>query len=120
MAALDRAETVVCEPTLRLDLEIPLWTTSAVLAALGRLEASVRHQAARGDLTTIECVLAAARVQELRRQLPALTSGEGMLESTFDGYEPVRGDAPRRPRRTADPRHREAYLISLTRQGARE
>jgi hypothetical protein len=42
-----------------------------------------------------------------------------VLESTFDGYRRVHGDPPTRARTTADPMHREAYLISLTRQGAR-
>jgi ribosomal protection tetracycline resistance protein len=58
-------------------------------------------------------------VQDLRRRLPGLTAGEGVLESTFDGYRPVHGDPPIRRRTTADPRHRKDYLRSLTRQGAR-
>lgn len=119
MRALDQAGTVVCEPTLKVSLEIPVWAISTVLTALGRLGAAVRHQSVRGDLTTIETVVPAARVQDLQRQLPGLTAGEGVLESTFDGYRPVHGDPPVRPRTQADPRHREKYLISLTRQGAR-
>ena len=119
MRALDQAGTVVCEPTLKVSLEIPVWAISTVLTALGRLGAAVKHQSVRGDLTTIETVVPAARVQDLQRQLPGLTAGEGVLESTFDGYRPLRGDPPVRPRTLADPRHREKYLISLTRQGAR-
>jgi ribosomal protection tetracycline resistance protein len=119
MAALDEAGTVVSEPTLQVSLEVPAWANSAMLSALGRLGAAVRQQVVRGDLTTIEAVLPAARVPDLRRQLPGLTAGEGALESTFDGYRPVRGDPPTRPRTTADPRRREEYLRSVTRQGAR-
>jgi ribosomal protection tetracycline resistance protein len=110
MAALDRAGTVVCEPALRVSLEAPTWASSAVLTALGRLGAPVRHQSVRGDLTSIETVLPAARIQALQRQLPALTGGEGVLESTFDGYRPVRGEPPTRRRTTADPRERAEYL----------
>ncbi len=117
MMALEAAGTVVCEPTLRVSLECPVWAMSAVLTILGRLGAAVRHQAVRGDLTTIETVVPVARVQELQRQLPGLTAGEGVLESTFEGYRPIPGDPPAQPRTTADPRHREQYLISLTRQG---
>jgi ribosomal protection tetracycline resistance protein len=119
MRALDQAGTEVCEPTLRVSLEVPVWAINAVLTALGRVGAAVKHQSVRGDLTTIEAAVPAARVQDLQRQLPALTAGEGVLESTFDRYRPVHGDPPTRPRTTADPRHREEYLISLTRQGAR-
>ena len=84
-----------------------------MLTALGRLGAAVRDQSVRGDLTTIETVLPAARVQDLQRQLPGLTAGEGVLESTFDGYRPVHGDPPTRRRTTADPRRREVYLASI-------
>ncbi|MGI5152880.1 GTP-binding protein [Plantactinospora sp. CA-294935] len=119
MRALDQAGTVVCEPVLRVSLEIPVWAISAVLTALGRLGAAVRQQSVRGDLTTIEAVVPAARLPHLQRQLPGLTGGEGVIESTFDGYRPVRGEPPTRARTTADPRHRDRYLTSLTRQGAR-
>ncbi|WP_230393969.1 elongation factor G [Plantactinospora alkalitolerans] len=120
MRAVEQAGTVVCEPMLRVSLEIPVWAISAVLTALGRLGAAVRHQSLRGDLTTIEVVAPAARVPDLQRRLPGLTGGEGVLEATLDGYRPVRGEFTTRPRTTVDPRNRERYLLSLTRQGARE
>jgi ribosomal protection tetracycline resistance protein len=120
MEALDQAGTRVCEPALRISLETPAWAISAVLTALGRLGAAVKHQSVRGDLTTIETVVPAARVQDLQRRLPGLTAGEGVLESTFDGYRPVHGDPPIRRRTTTDPRHRKDYLRSLTRQGGRD
>jgi ribosomal protection tetracycline resistance protein len=94
--ALEAAGTAVCEPALRVALEIPAAAISAVLTALGRLAAAVRDQSVRGDLSVIEAVLPAARVRELQRVLPALTAGEGVLESTFDGYRPVAGDPPTR------------------------
>ena len=119
MSALREAGTVVCEPILRVSLEIPVRAISAVLTTLGHVGAAVRRQSVRGDLTTIETAVPAARIHDLHRRLPGLTNGEGVLESTFDGYRPVRGEPPTRARTTADPRHREEYLTSLTRQGAR-
>jgi ribosomal protection tetracycline resistance protein len=59
-----------------------------------RWGAELLGQTAAGDLTRLEVRLVAARLHELQRQLPALTGGEGVLESTFDGYEPVRGRPP--------------------------
>jgi ribosomal protection tetracycline resistance protein len=44
----------------------------------------------------IETVLPAVRAQDLQRQLPELTGGEGVLDSTFAGYQPVSGDQPTR------------------------
>jgi ribosomal protection tetracycline resistance protein len=96
MQALERAGTVVCEPLLRVRLELPAEAIGAVLAVLARLGAGTRTPSLEGELATIETELPAARVQDLQRQLPALTAGEGVLESDFVGYQPVSGDAPRR------------------------
>ncbi len=119
MRALEQAGTVVCEPVLRIRLEAPTGTIGAVLAALARVGAVAQAPTLEGELATIETVLPAARVQDLRRQLPALTGGEGVLESDFDGYEPVSGAPPIRRRTTADPLNRKEYLLDLGRRVAR-
>src|SRR5947208_4703603 len=94
--ALAQAGTVVCEPTVRVALEIPAGTIGAVMAALGRLGARVETPAVHGELATIEGAMSALRADDLLRQLPALTSGEGVLETTFAGYSPVSGEFPTR------------------------
>src|SRR5580698_7668667 len=48
---------------------------------------------------TVAGDIPATRVHELRQQIPPLTRGEGVMESAFDHYEPVRGPAPSRPRK---------------------
>ena len=96
--ALERAGTVVCEPIVRVSLEIPTDTIGAVLPAVARLGAAVEPPSLRGKLSTIETVLPITRAHDLQRQLPRLTGGEGVLESTFAGYQPVNGDQPRRRR----------------------
>jgi ribosomal protection tetracycline resistance protein len=63
----------------------------------------------------IETVLSAARAQELQRELSRLTGGEGVLEASFVGYEPVSGKQPTRKRTTANPLNRDEYLESLAR-----
>jgi ribosomal protection tetracycline resistance protein len=115
MQALDRAGTVVCEPVLDIRLEVPAGTIGAVLAALARLGARSQPPDVQRDLASIETVLPASRAQELRRQLPGLTGGEGVVESDFGGYEPVGGTPPERPRRRANPLHLEEYLLELGR-----
>jgi ribosomal protection tetracycline resistance protein len=99
--ALERAGTVVCEPVVRAVLEVPTDTVGAVLPALARLGAAVTTPSPEGDVSTIEGVLPAARVDELQRQLPRLTRGEGVLDSSFAGYQPVSGDFPIRRRTSA-------------------
>jgi ribosomal protection tetracycline resistance protein len=97
MLALQRARTVVCEPIVRLEIEIPSDTVGAVLAAVSRLGGLVGSPSLRENLSVIEVLLPAARAQDVRRQLPGLTGGEGVVETSFGGYQPVRGAPPTRP-----------------------
>jgi len=89
MRALAHAGTEVCEPMAHVQLETPTDTVTAVLPFLGRLGARVQGPTPRGSLSIIEAVLPSARVHALQRALPALTAGEGVLESRFAGYEPA-------------------------------
>ena len=117
MQALERAGTAVCDPIVRVSLEIPTSTMGAVMAALARHGAAVETPSLQGNISLIETVLPAARAQDLRRQLPGLTGGEGVLDSSFAGYQPVSGAAPTRRRTTANPLNREEYLMQLSRPG---
>jgi ribosomal protection tetracycline resistance protein len=55
-------------------------------------------------------------VHELRQQIPPLTRGEGILESSFHRYRPVNGPAPARPRTDDNPLHRDEYIQRVTRR----
>jgi ribosomal protection tetracycline resistance protein len=90
--------TVVCEPVDRFRVDVPADTLGPVLSALARLGAAPEVPSTWGSWCTLEGRGPAARVQALRRQLAGLTRGEAVLESAFDGYEPVTGAIPTRPR----------------------
>jgi ribosomal protection tetracycline resistance protein len=94
MEALEASGTVVCEPMARLHLEVPATKMGAVLAALAKLGAAVETPQLQGDLSIISSTLASAQVHSLQEQLPALTGGEGVLETEFGGYEQVKGPTP--------------------------
>jgi ribosomal protection tetracycline resistance protein len=113
MAALDQAGTAVCEPMVRVSLDIPAETTGPVLAAVARLGGTAGTPVLRADLAAIQTLLPAARAQGLQRQLPGLTSGEGVAETSFGGYRPVTGPPPARRRTLADPLNREEYMLQL-------
>jgi ribosomal protection tetracycline resistance protein len=113
MEALERAGTVVCEPTAQVEVEVPTDAVGAVLPAMARLGAVVETPLPRGELSTIEALLPTARVDELQRELPRLTRGEGVLESSFGGYQRVSGDPPTRCRRTASPLNLKEYMAGL-------
>ena len=102
MRALECAGTQVCEPMAGLRLEVPADTGTAVIAALGRLGARLEAPSSHGELLRIDAMLPVALVRDLQRQLPALTGGEGVLESRFAGHRPVSGAPPTR-RRTRPP-----------------
>ncbi len=92
--ALEGAGTVVCEPKMRVLLEVPVDTLGPVVAALARLGGTVEAPTPEGELATVETVLPAVQAPGLQRQLPGLTRGEGVLESSFESYEPVSGEPP--------------------------
>ncbi len=113
MEALERATIAVCGPIVRVTLEVPTDALGVVMPALGRMGADVDTPSLHGDLSTVEAFLPAARVRDLQLQVPGLTGGEGVLESTFAGYQPVSGDRPTRRRTTANPLNLNEYLSYL-------
>ena len=63
-------------------------------AVLGRLGAAAQTPQFGTELIT--ALLPSAQVRGLQQQLPGLTGGEGVLDVSFGGYEPVRGSFPER------------------------
>jgi ribosomal protection tetracycline resistance protein len=61
----------------------------------------------------LEGEIAAERVGQLRRQVPGLTGGLGLLDVAFDSYRPVAGRPPSRPRSDFNPFDREEYLLHV-------
>ncbi len=96
MAALREAGTVVCEPIHRYELEIPADVLPVIVPTLARLEAPPLEQTAKGSALVLRGKVGAALVHALQQQVPELTRGEGVLESAFDCYRPVRGAPPTR------------------------
>jgi ribosomal protection tetracycline resistance protein len=117
IAALKQAGTVVCEPIHRFHLGLPTDTLAAAMGLLGRLEAVPETPAINGSWCVVEGDVAAARVHDLRLQLPGKTQGEGVLEVAFDRYEPVAGAPPTRARTDYNPLNREEYLLRIKRGG---
>ena len=87
--ALAEAGTRVHEPVLRFHLEIPEGTVSATLPALTRLHAIPHTTTPTGETCVVEGEIPATQLQTLERHLPALTHGEGTLETTFAHYTPT-------------------------------
>ena len=118
MDALRQAGTQVHEPIHRFHLEIPADTLGVVVPMLGRLGAVPQTSAIQGGSALLDGEVPAARVHDLEQQLPALTRGEGVAESAFDHYRPVRGTPPTRPRTDRNPLNRKEYLLQVQRRVA--
>jgi ribosomal protection tetracycline resistance protein len=116
MSALRQAGTSVHEPVHRFRLEVPAETAGPLLPVLGRLGAVAQAPSMLGTACVLEGDIPAARIHELGLALPGLTRGEGVLESAFDRYQPVRGPVPSRPRYDHNPLNRSEYLLQVVRR----
>ena len=94
--AVRQAGTVVCQPMTRVRLEMPLARIGAVLSALARLGAATEMPLLDDELSVVAAMLPSAQLHSLQEQLPGLTGGEGVLDATFGGYEPIHGSFPTR------------------------
>ncbi|MGC5311773.1 GTP-binding protein [Micromonospora zamorensis] len=116
MAALARAGTRVHEPVHRFRLQVPGDVLGTLLPALTRLDAVPTDTTGQGASYLVQGEIPAGLVHALERRLPALTRGEGVLETEFDCYRPVRGPAPVRTRWDNNPLDRKEYLLAVARR----
>lgn len=100
----------------RFRLELPPDLLGPVLPVLGRLDAVPYAPELRDDTCRLEGEVPAARMHELQQRLPTLTRGEGLLESAFERYRPVRTPVPSRPRTDQNPLDRKQYLLQVLRR----
>jgi ribosomal protection tetracycline resistance protein len=115
MTALRAAATVVCEPVNSFGIDVPADSVAGVLSVLGRLRATQQTPSLRGESCLIVGEIPAGHVHSLQQQLPALTRGEGTLESAFARYQPISRPVPVRPRTDHNPLDRRQYLLHVQR-----
>lgn len=115
MAALQAAGTEVLEPIHHFRLEIPSDLLDRVYPVLAAHRAVPRAPVIGSALTIMEGDIPAGEVHGLEQELPALTRGEGVLDSPFDRYQPVIGRPPERRRTDRNPLDRREYLLRATR-----
>ena len=70
----------------------------------------------RDSSFTLEGEICTARMHELQQRPRSLTRGEGVLEFSFDHYEPVRDTIPTRLRTDQNPLNRKEYLLHVKRR----
>ena len=115
MSALSAAGTVVLEPVLRYQVELPEVALRPTTALLSRLQAPPGPPLRVGALYQLDGEIQAGRLHLLRVQLPGVTHGEGTLETEPGGYRPVQGAPPSRVRVGPDPFNRREYMMHFNR-----
>ena len=97
MQALERAGTVVCEPIVRVEHRDPDGRRSAPFWPRWRgSAASWSRRRCEASSPTIETVMPGGSGAGPPAAAAGLTGGEGVLESSFAGYQPVGGRPPTR------------------------
>ena len=115
-AAIRQADTTVCEPVHRFHLEAPADAVAGLTRLLSEAGALVdsREPIDADRSVAVRGLVPAASVPVIGRLLPGLTNGDGFIESAFDCYRPVTGQAPDRERAVPDPYDRANYLRHIT------
>ncbi len=113
MQAVKEAGTQVYEPVNSFELDLPQDAISPVLAKLAEAAAMVDDTTIAPDHARLTGVIPAGRVHAFEAQLPGLTHGEGILLTTFEGFHPVPGRPPTRPRTDGNPLNQKEYLLHL-------
>ncbi|WP_158843294.1 elongation factor G [Saccharothrix deserti] len=116
MSALRSAGTEVLSPVHRFWLEVPSDVLGVLTPVMARFRAVLSSSVPRGRTTVVEGDIPAAFVHAFQRKVPGLTRGEGVLETSFSHYAPVRGEAPVRERTDQNPLDRKEYLLRVTRR----
>jgi ribosomal protection tetracycline resistance protein len=114
-AALQQAETIVCEPIETLTIELPVDDVGAVVGVLTTARATIGDITGEAEQRQIVCTIPTAELRDVERQLPRLTHGEGSWSTAPAGYQPIDGIPPKRARTGPNPTVRAQYLAEVAR-----
>lgn len=115
LQAIAEAGTTVMEPLNHFELDVPADTVSRVLAHVAEHRGVVSQTALTETQAHLEGAVPAATTHPFESHLPPLTRGEGLLATTFHGYQPVPGSPPSRPRTDGNPLNEKQYVLHLNR-----
>ena len=111
--ALKNAGVVVCEPVHSFMLEVPVDDLSSILSVLTKLQATPIEISTKNRRHVLMGEIPVNFVHTLQQQLPGLTGGEGVLETTFLNFRPILGRPPTRSRTGYNPLDRREYLLRV-------
>ncbi len=86
----------LCEPVERLVADVPTDAVGSVIEKLGGRKAELVQMTPNGERMRLEFLIVERGLFGYRSEFLTDTKGEGVLNTIFDGYEPYKGDIPRR------------------------
>ncbi len=87
---------VLMEPIEELVIDVPEACVGAVMEKMGQRKAELQHMAPQGSRMRLEFTIPSRGLFGYRSVFMTDTKGEGILNSVFSGYQPLKGDIPRR------------------------
>lgn len=88
---------VLCEPIENLFIDVPDNCIGAIMEEMGRRQGELITMNPTGTRTKLEFKIPARGLLGYRNDFMTQTRGEGIMNSVFYGYEPLKGSVPRRP-----------------------
>ena len=85
-----------CEPVERLVIDVPEDFVGAVMEKLGTRKAELQSMHPSGSRMRLEFLIPSRGLFGYKSEFLTDTKGEGGISSVFDGYQPYKGDIPRR------------------------
>lgn len=87
---------VLCEPIEELVVDVPQDYMGSVMEKMGMRKAELQHMEPQGNRMRVEFLIPSRGLFGYRSEFMTDTKGEGILNSIFHGYEPLKGDIPSR------------------------
>lgn len=113
MSALRQAGTQVLEPITQFNVDTSLDSAGQVLAGIVACGGLPNPPRVNGERCWLDGTIATRHVRALTGKLPGLSQGEAAMVTRLDGFAPVVGPPPTRPRTDANPLNRDEYLLRV-------
>ena len=85
-----------CEPIERLVIDVPSDCVGAVIEKLGTRKSEMVSMHPNGERMRLEFLIPSRGLFGYRSEFLTDTKGEGIMNAILDGYQPYKGDIPRR------------------------
>lgn len=94
---IKKIDGVDYEPYEYLVIDVPQNHVGPVMEGIGSRRGEMSRMDVKGTYAHLEFVIPARGLLGLRNRLLSATQGEAIMHHNFHGFQPVKGDVPRRP-----------------------